>query len=313
MNNNLISFPYRSPHKLSSSGIQHNDSFRVPKIVKKTQRKLNLHHIHGNKTWMTDHMEIEQNGNKLIILNFIHCNSRYWLARIVPTKDAKNAADILMFLVQAEPFTAYEYPLINTLISDDAQGLNKSKIITSICRAQHIQQITYNMTNIPHTYLSIIDRISRTLRYMIFNCKRKNPQWELNDDSLTDILSIYNNTPHDTLSKTMGFNVSPTQALIHKNLQDALVRKWTVQNYNLTNSWEFTYIQPGMFVYLAQKKSRLNNDKPRNTVEDIPYKVLECKRGSYKIQQVLKGTHEIDISKQPINVQRKDFVVGSPP
>ena len=297
MENQVASIPYRSKGKLKSLGIDHDDSLRIPRIVKKVQRRLTLHHVHGNKTWMTDHMMIDGKN----IINFIHCNTRYWLAEIVPNKSAEHAARVLMFLVQAEPYTEYEYPLIDTLISDDAQGLNRSRIIKSICNNAHINQIVYNMTKTPHSYLAIVDRISRTLRDMCFNCKRQNPQWELNNDTLTQLLSIYNKTPHDTLTKTMGFNVSPEQALIHKNLQDELVSRWMKADYNLTGSWEFSKIQPGMIVYL-ERQHRFG-DKRRNTVEDIPYRVLECKRGSFKIQRV-------DLAQEPIIVQRKDFVLS---
>ena len=294
---NNISFPYRSKNKLKSFGIQHDESFNIPRIVKKNQRKITLHHIHGKKTWMTDFMVI--NGKNII--NFIHCNSRYWLAEIVPHQTASAAARVLMMLVQAEPNTEYDYPLIDTLISDDAQALNRSDVIRSICIRANIRQITYNMTITPHSYLALVDRISRTLRDMCFNCKRKNPNWQLNDDTLNDLLYIYNHTPHDTLTKTMGFEVSPYQALVHRNLQNELVRRWMKADYNLTSSWEFRRIQPGMIVYLA-RQNRFG-DKPRNTVEDTPYKVLQCKRGRYTIQR-------IDEQQPPIVVQRKDFVVG---
>ena len=300
MNQDIVSFPYRSKGKLKSAGIQHDDSFRVPRIVKKVQRRLTLHHVHGKKTWMSDYMVI--NGKNVI--NFIHCNTRYWLAQIVPNQSAQHAANLLMFLVQKEPYTEYDYPLIDTLISDDAQGLNRSRIIKSICNNAHINQIVYNMTQTPHSYLAIVDRISRTLRDMCFNCWRKDPNWELNEETLTELLSIYNRTPHDTLSKTMGFDVSPEQALIHKNLQDELVRRWMIADYNITGSWEYTRIQPGMIVYLEQGKRF--GDKRRNTVEDMPYRVLECKRGRFKIERV-------DHARDPIIVQRKDFVVGRLP
>ena len=292
--------PYRSKHKLRHWGIAHDETYTVPKIVKKKQRKLTLRHIHGRKTWMADFMVIDG----INILNFIHCNSRYWLAQIVPNQSADNAADLLMFLVEAQPFTPYEYPLIDTLITDDAQALHKSRIITGICRNSHIKPIVYNMLHEPHSYLAIIDRISRTLRDFCFNCKRKDPDWELNDDTLTEILSIYNSTPHDTLSKTMGFDVSPEQALIHRHLQDEIVRHWTKENYNLINSFEFTSIKPGMIVYLERDKRF--NDKRRNTVEDKPYRVLRCRNGGFIIQVV-------DESEPPRRVQRKDFVIGTLP
>ena len=294
-------FPYRSSGKLKSAGIPHDDSFRVPRIVKKNQRKMTMHHVHGPKTWMADFMVVDGAN----IINFIHCNTRYWLAQIVPDQTSERAANLLMFLAQKEPVLDYDTPLIDTLISDQAQALNGSRIIQAICNNAHIQNITYNMQYVPHTYLGIIDRISRTLRDMIYNCRRKDPTWVLNNNTLTQLLSIYNSTPHDTLSKTMGFKVSPEDALFYRPLQDALVRKWMQADYNLTDSISFTEVKPGMIVYRARQAGALG-EKRRANVEDVPYRVLECKRGSFVIQRV-------DMANDPVIVQRKDFVIGTLP
>ena len=296
-------FPYRSSGKLKSAGIPHDDSFRVPRIVKKNQRKMTMHHVHGPKTWMADFMVIDGAN----IINFIHCNTRYWLAQIVPDQTSERAANLLMFLAQKEPFSPYDTPLIDTLISDQAQALNASRIVRAICSNARIKTITYNMTYQSHTYLGIIDRISRTLRDMIYNCKRKDHHWNLNDNTLTDLLSIYNSTPHDTLSKTMGFKVTPQEALINRPLQDALVRKWMQADYNLTDSATFTQIQPGMIVYRARQRMRnALGEKIRADVENVPYRVLECKRGSFLIQRV-------DLANAPVFVQRRDIVIGTLP
>ena len=258
-----------------------------------------LKHVHGPKTWMADFMVIDG----INVINFIHCNTRYWIAQIVPSASADYAADILISLAQTQPFSV-DYSLIDTLITDDAKAFIDSTIIAGICEDAHIKQLSYNMTVEPHSFLAIVDRISRTLRDFCFNTQRKNPSWQLTNDTLTDIRSIYNNTPHDTLSKTMGFDVTPKQALTHRPLQDEIVRRWTMSNYNLINSFEFSYIKPGTIVYLERDKRFA--DKRRNTVEDKPYRVLSRVGGGYIVQIV-------DGSEAPRRVQRKDFVLGSLP
>ena len=166
---------------------------------------------------------------------------------------------------------------------------------------QVLPEISFPTTSQYHNQLGIIDRISRTLRDMIFNVQRTNPTFELNDTTIKQLAMIYNKTPHETLSKTMGFDVSPQIALANKKLQDEIVRRWMQENYKLTESYAFTSIKKGMHVYLYAPKQLF--EKRRNNVESVPYVIVDVRAGNYVIQRV-----DDELGTSIRTVQRKDFI-----
>ena len=284
----------------------------IPRYQPKHQRRYTLHHIHGPKTWMIDFMKL----GKQTILNIIHCNTRFWLPHITPDQ----SAEAVMTGIQATMMTVRcnwtVGPVIDTLISDAAKTFTSTRLVNDFCESLGIKQIAFNMdkggiqvlpkassptTSQEHNQLSIIDRISRTLRDMVFNVQRTQPNFELNDTTIKQLAMIYNKTPHETLSKTMGFDVSPQIALANKKLQDELVRRWTQENYKLTDSYAFTSIKKGMHVYLYAPKQLF--EKRRNNVERVPYVIVDVRAGNYVIQRV------DDLTGDSIRtVQRKDFI-----
>ena len=290
--------PFRS--KLKGSRIQQ----KIPRYINKVQRKFNLHHIHGPNTWQIDFMDFEGTP----IINLIHCNSRFWMPAITEGQDAQavmNALDAL-----------FDSGLqIDTLISDAAKVFTTTRLIRDLCESLRIQQIAYNMNDkgtqlLPatrdpkpstieyHNLLSIVDRISRTLRDMVFNVRLERPDFKLTPESLTELATIYNTTPHDTLSKTMGFNVCPADVLKHKKLQDELLRRWTIDNINKTESYDFQRIKVGDKVYLHQPPQLFS--KRRLTVDASPYVVIAKHNGNYIIQRP---------NETPLKVQRKDITL----
>lgn len=301
-------FPYRSSRKGADSSII------IPRYRSSIQRKLTLKHVHGPKTWMMDYMQI----NEIKILNAIHCNSRYWIPLIVKNQNAKNV-QTMVNLINSISFINWDLNVIDTVITDAAKCFTTDRSFIAMCEALNIKRITYNMdkggiridstnptfptTSQPHNQLAIIDRISRTLRDMIYNIQLKNPEFELNSKSLNEIAKIYNKTPHDTLTKTMHFNVSPEQALQNKTLQDEIVRRWMKYNYDLVESPEFEYVELGQIVWVYQPSSTFQ--KRRNTVRDIPYVVIKRNKGNYTLRPINEETEVNDII-----AQRKDFILS---
>ena len=296
----MLPFPYRSSLKTLNAGLMAAE--KIPLYRAKKQRKLTLHHVHGPNSWMIDFMQLEDN---LHVLNLVHCNSRYWLPTLTLNENAQTVINSLRALV------SLQLP-IDTLISDAAKTFTSTHLVNDYCKELHIKQIAYDMTNggmqvLPfmrapttsqyHNQLAIIDRISRTLRDMIFNVQRSMPSFVLDAMSLKELARVYNRTPHETLSKTMGFNVTPTDVIKLRKLQDEIVRRWLQHNELLMESQAFTSIRPFMKVYVYQPKSPFN--KRRNTVEDSPYIVLSCNRGNFIIERVSDGQRRI--------VQRKDI------
>ena len=71
-----------------------------------------------------------------------------------------------------------------------------------------------------HGSLALVDRFIRTLRDMTFNAGYK-----LTPLVLKEMVRQYNNAPHSTLSKIIGFDVSPLMVQKDKNKEEYIVMK----------------------------------------------------------------------------------------
>ena len=301
--------PYRSTPKLShllqSQAITITDALNVqqiPKFQPKVQDKAALKHLHGKKSWFMDFIYLKRYGeviqedneenesDKFIILLCVHCNSRYTIASIVPSRENKYIRPLILWI--------YQRGLIDTLITDAESGFNTFDT--------YIKHITYNMNAMEedhvnaHVYLAPIDRMARTLRDMVFNAKRFNKTFELNADTLQEILKIYNTTPHATLTEIMGFPVSPVQMLVFPILQDEFIRRVLSYNMRLMDS-VISQVKVGDIVYLHQPRKKLM--KRRNSVEDDEYVVSEIHGGKF----ILTNTKHPHVHKI---AHRKDFILS---
>ena len=276
-------FPYRSKEKYDKHGLiyDYDNPPTIPTIKNKEVRLTTLHHVHGPNTWMIDYFFLPtEGGHQLIMCCFIHCNTRYVDFAIMPDK----SAGPFLLAVQEMKF---RYPGLDTLIGDSEKAFHAGVINNFFYLPRNVNLIYYGMElkntdgqrDVYHLKLAIIDRFARTLRDMIFNSKRSYPSFELNPTTLRQIVDIYNNTPHHTLSKIMKFDVTPRQAFEHEDLQNEIVRRVLAENYNTTSRYEFEEIQRGDLVYLH--KPRVFGEKRRANVEDNPYRVIECRRGGY--------------------------------
>ena len=312
--------PFRSKNKLLRKQDEAELPPPIPRYIFKHQRKLTLHHIHGPKTWMIDFMmindtNVSQSDRTLYVLNLIHCNTRFWFPCMVKNQSAEVVMKAILALIRTETYPWTNGSIIDTIISDAAKTFTTTATVDEFCRMLRIQQIAYNMseggvqvrpavqqptTSQYHDQLAMIDRISRTLRDMIATVQRTKPNFTLTPKTLTQLANIYNQTPHNTLSKTMGFDVTPYDALKNRKLQDEIVRRWTVENYNLLDTPYFTSIQPGTLVYLYAPKQIF--EKRRSNVESTPYVVIESHAGNYIIRNIETG--------QQKTVQRKDFILA---
>ena len=81
-------------------------------------------------------------------------------------------------------------------------------------------------------------------------------------------------------------------------LQDELIRRWTIDNINKTESYEFQRVKIGDKVYLHQPPQPFT--KRRITVEASPYVVVDRHNGNYIIQ---RGENPA------LKVQRKDIIL----
>jgi hypothetical protein len=77
-----------------------------------------------------------------------------------------------------------------------------------------------------HTSLSIIDRVIRSIRDMAFN----SGVGTITPNIMKELVKLYNNAPHQTLSKIMGFPVSPNQADLDHRLEAEIVKRIVAKN-----------------------------------------------------------------------------------
>ena len=225
-----------------------------------------------NKGEVIQGMDEEEEMAALLIC--IHCNSRYVYAKLLRDTTAKSIQPVLKTISQSS------MPC-DTIISDADRS-----IADAIRRVPKIKQhIVHNMSDnnyTNHSMLAIIDRFTRTLRDMLFTA-----QVDLTPETLAELLNIYNNTPHSTLTKVMGFETTPTDMITHLPLQEEYVRRVMVSNMSKYGALTNTY-RVGDIVYVYQPHTPFV--KRRNTVMDYPYRITAIKGGRYYLQCLNDGS-----------------------
>ena len=323
--NNII--PFRSKRKLPDElRAQITEDISIPRWDAKKAKQVSLHHVHGIRTWMCDHFFIKGDGdiiqlddinkddidkkkskfkNIQVVLCFIHCNSRLMHAYITKNKGLNDFFEIIQsYTIKPLPDEKYYpdwikgtgLPIMDTLLCDSAFD---KKGIKEWLTTRGITMIAKNMNRThDHSFLSPIDRMARTLRDMIYTAKQNDPAFFLYRDTLNELCRIYNSSPHGTLSKIMGFKVSPRDVFWNIDLQKEIIRRFYLQNYQIMNSPLYNAVHVGAIVYLY--KPRQFGEKRRLNVEETPYKVISM--NPITIENTI--THEIKSE----GIHRKDLV-----
>ena len=311
--------PFRSTKKLShmlqTGKISILDAPRVQHIpIYKRQPQYEQRHVHGMKSWMMDFMFLKPDGgvlqsmeqteaksgktrNLITILLLLHCNSRYCIAHIVPSRSEQYVKPLIVLL--------WSNGDLDTLITD-AEPSFRTLSLNSLYQDGRVKHIVYNVDAMEkqkvvfaHRYLALIDRMSKTLRDMIFNSKTASPDFVLTEESLQAILNTYNDTPHSTLTAIMRFPVTPKQMKQYPILQDEFIRR--LMSMNQSNAIYSRNVRVGDKVYLHQP--RMLGLKRRNNVEDDPYVITEILAGG---QYRLQNTRDKSIVKV---ARRGDFIL----
>ena len=254
----------------------------VPRYKATKKQRLSYAHVHGTGTWMVDISFFRNKGEVIqgdedeaaALLICIHCNSRYVYAKLLTDMSSKSIQPVLKILTQS-------LMPCDTIISDADRSI--ADAVRRVPRIEH--HIIYNMSDskyINHSMLAIIDRFTRTLRDMLFTA-----DVDLTPDSLSQLVMIYNNTPHSTLSKVMCFETTPTDMITHLPLQEEYIRRTTAENLSKYGALTNTY-KVGDIVYVYQP--HMPFVKRRNTVMDYPYRITAIQGGRYYLQSLHDGS-----------------------
>ena len=179
--------------------------------------------------------------------------------------DRKDATE--RFIYSDEPAGNYVYRIIR---DDSGRDVNMAVLY----KKRHIEHISYNTSadKGAHSKLAIIDRMARTLRDMVFNVRRVDPKFELNEVTLTKLCREYNFSTHATLSRIMGFPVSPFKAYTNMNLQNEICARTMHINYHTLTTIAKEKLHENQEVWLH--KPPIFGKKRRNNVEDDPYEIV---------------------------------------
>jgi hypothetical protein len=128
-----------------------------------------------------------------------------------------------------------------------------------------------------HTSLSLIDRVIRTLRDLHYNLNNGRVK-TITPKDMKLLLEIYNNAPHNTLSKIFGVEVSPNQ--MNPEMEKYYIRRIQQDNFLLEHTTGYR-LKPGMKVYVYNEGAHEENkfQKRRANVKPDLY-VVEKVRGS---------------------------------
>ena len=75
--------------------------------------------------------------------------------------------------------------------------------------------------------------------------------------AMVKIIDLYNNAPHKTLSKLIGFEVSPSMVQNDKALESEIIRQIDIENDHIKNNIGFI-LDVGSKVYIYNSKDGLN-------------------------------------------------------
>jgi hypothetical protein len=134
-----------------------------------------------------------------------------------------------------------------------------------------------------HNSLGIIDRLTRTIRDMLYNINISDPVFPIIDS----IVAQYNQAPHDTLTHYgPGFPVSPIICHQDRELRDYIKRRICQENALTIHRQGFA-IPIGDIVALYNPANIF--DKRRSRVIREVFRVVDFKNGTYEIKGIDSG------------------------
>ena len=149
----------------------------------------------------------------------------------------------------------------------------------------------YNMvkkqkTEPNHSSLGLIDRVIRTIRDMAYNMKIR----LITPEIMKQIVYLYNNSPHSTLSKYAGQLVTPEDVDNDPELEDFIIRKIKQENYSIMNN-------PGFNLSKGAKVDVYNVDssmaKRRTIKQEGKFKINDRRGAMFEVINDETGEKQI--------------------
>ena len=235
-----LGFKEEAKYKFGTRSYELNP--RIKKIItnsfplKDNIKKYQLHKIAPRGTYIIDFMF----DNKLVYLVCININTRYAMVELtnlvsdeneILKKDAKTTTSFLRALEKMIREVLRYSPIRH--LTGDGEGAFTSKTSLAFYKQRGItfhpvprMSVEGKKTTEPlHSSLSILDRFVRTLRDMLFQAN-----YPLTPLAIKEMVRQYNNAPHSTLSKYIGFDVSPAMIQQDKNKEEFIVMKLYKEN-----------------------------------------------------------------------------------
>lgn len=204
--------------------------------LKENLKKYGLHKVAPRGTYIIDLMFV----GELVYLVAINVNTRYGMIELtnianedgeVLKQDTKSKISFLRTLDKMIREVRLSNPIKH--LNGDGEGAFKSNLSLEFYRQRGItfhpaprmkienkKKKKGYKTEPLHSSLALVDRLIRTLRDMAFNAG-----YPLTPLVLKEMMRQYNNAPHSTLSKWIGFPCSPLMVQQDKNKEEYIVMK----------------------------------------------------------------------------------------
>ena len=238
-----------------------NESKRSHLIKLDAQYKTQLHQVFPLYTWIIDFAF----DNKFLLC--VEANTRYaviYLLHRDATRLVKNLEELTMK---------------NTVkrIIGDYDKVFTSNALKEFCESHGITYEFKKSAETNHIWTSILDRVVRTFRDMLFNLKVKDP----NILDMRNIVEIYNKTHHQTLSKILGQPTTPEGLHRNEALQLLLIRRLRGINWSKTHVKSYV-IDANRKVFVRAKYGKM--DKRRAKVENDIWTVVSHQGALYTVK-----------------------------
>ena len=249
-----LDFPragFKNTHKyvFETGPYKVNDLDIIPNSfpLKKNAKRFKLHKVSPRGTYIID---LVFDGSYLLAVNV---NTRYALIEEI---NGKTTQDYALALWKISQDKALRNNPIRIIIGDGEKAF-KSELSNFFysyygIKFRPVPRVTVSSKSEPlHSSLSVLDRLVRTLRDMLYNAR-----YEINLRNLKEMVRQYNIAPHSSLSKWIGFNVSPAMVQLDKNKEEYIVMK--IRRANLLTRMQNDYdIAPGTRVKVYNEKGTM--------------------------------------------------------